>query len=229
MSIAALIVAAGQGTRFGGESPKQFAFIGDKPILLHSIELFQNMREFDSIWIVIPEETAKGFHRRFDLKPYSKIAGVVTGGGRRQDSVWLGLTAITAQTDILAIHDAVRPFAAPEAITEAIKRALRMGAAILASPAVDTPKMCDEEGRVTQTLDRRQVWLAQTPQVFRFDLIQRAYEHVIKENLEVTDDAAAVECLGEPVEVVHSPRPNPKITTPEDLRFAEWLLADLRR
>jgi len=223
MSIAALIVAAGRSRRFGGEIPKQLALLGGKPILFHSIEIFQRMPEFDEIWLVLPREWVLGFEHRFDLSPYPKIVGFGPGGPRRQESVLAGLRSLPASTEVVAIHDAVRPFAAPEAIREAIGRARETGAAILAALAVDTPKLCDENHRVVKTLERSHLWLAQTPQVFQFDLIRRAYEKVLADEVVVTDDAAAVERLGLPVEIVPSPRPNPKITTSEDLKFAEWL------
>jgi 2-C-methyl-D-erythritol 4-phosphate cytidylyltransferase len=228
MSIAALIVAGGRGIRFGRDVPKQFLPVGGQPVLLHSVEIFERMPEFNQVWLVLPAEWVAEFDRRYDLSVYSKIAGRVAGGARRQDSVAAGLKAMPPVTEIVAIHDAVRPFAAPEAIREAIARARRMGAAILAAPAVDTPKRCDRQGRVIETIPRDQLWLAQTPQVFRCGLIRRAYEKALADGVEVTDDAAAVERLGEPVEVVQSPRPNPKITSPEDLRFAKWLLKDAR-
>ncbi len=224
MSVAALIVAAGQGTRFGAKIPKQFFPLGGKPILFHSIEIFQNMAEFDEIYLVLPRDQVAGFHKRYDLKKYPKLVGFGPGHARRQDSVFAGLSVMPPTTDLVAIHDAVRPFAPPEAIAEAIERAREMGAAILAAPAVDTPKLCRENGRIVRTLERSQVWLAQTPQVFRYSLIRRAYEQVIADSAEVTDDAAAVERLDHPVEVVAATRPNPKITHPEDLEFAEWLL-----
>jgi 2-C-methyl-D-erythritol 4-phosphate cytidylyltransferase len=225
MSIVALIVAAGRGVRFGADRPKQFALLGNKSLLAHSIEIFERMPEFDQIWLVVPAGFAADLDRYVDVAAYSKIAGRVEGGARRQDSVAAGLARLPAETEIVAIHDAVRPFAAPEAIAEAVERARQMGAAILAAPAVDTPKLCNKKGIII-SLDREEVWLAQTPQVFQFDLIRRAYERVLADRVEVTDDAAAVERLGHPVDVVRSPRPNPKITTPEDLRLAEWLLSE---
>jgi len=226
MSIVALIVAAGRGVRFGADRPKQFALLGNKPLLAHSIEMFERMPQFDRTWLVVPAGFAADLGRWMDVAAYSKIAGIVEGGARRQDSVAAGLARLPAETEIVAIHDAVRPFAAPEAIAEAVERARRMGAAILAVPATDTTKRCDANGRVVETLDRSRLWLAQTPQVFRFDLIREAYRKALSDGAEVTDDAAAVERLGRPVEVVRSPRPNPKITAPGDLRFAEWLLSE---
>jgi len=226
MSIVALIVAAGRGVRFGGDIPKQFALLDGKPILFHSIEIFEHMPEFDEIHLVLPRHSWRDFPNQYDLSPYPKIMGFGPGMGKRQDSAAIGVFRLPSNTEIVAIHDAVRPFAAPETIREAIERARRMGAAILAGPAVDTPKRCAEGGRVAETIPRDRLWLAQTPQVFQFDLIRRAYERVWADSVEVSDDAAAVERLGYPVEIVQSLRPNPKITTPEDLRFAEWILRE---
>ena len=228
MSVAALIVAAGRGVRFGGDTPKQFATIGGKPLLFHSIEIFERMPEFDEIWLVLPAGFVAEFERRYDPSAYRKIAGRVAGGAHRQDSVIAGLTAMPPTTEIAAIHDAVRLFASSEAIREAVARARQTGAAILARPAVDTAKRCDDKRRVIETIPRDQLWLAETPQVFQFDVICRAYAKASADGVAVTDDAGAVERLGLPVEVVRSPSPNPKITTPDDLRFAEWLLLERR-
>ena len=228
MSIAALIVAAGRGVRFGTDCPKQFALLHNKPILFHSIEIFENMAEFDQIWLVLPEDFAGEVERELDLSAYKKIGGRVAGGIRRQDSVWAGLSHLPDQTEIVAIHDAVRPCAPPAAVAEAVRQAQQVGAAILAAPVVDTLKRSDDKGRVIETLDRERLWLAQTPQVFRFDLIRRAYKQVLDDQVEMTDDAAAVERLGEPVEVVPSHWPNPKITTLSDMRLAELLVGEER-
>jgi 2-C-methyl-D-erythritol 4-phosphate cytidylyltransferase len=224
MSTAALIVAAGRGVRFGGDTPKQFAPLGGKPLLFHSIEIFEHMAEFDQIRLVLPSDFAVGFESRFDLSPYKKIVGWVAGRARRQDSVWTGLSNLPDNVNLVAIHDAVRPCPQQSDIREALKRANHMGAAILAAPLVDTVKRCDADGRVIKTIAREQLWLAQTPQIFRLDLIRHAYAKVFEDDVEVTDDAAAVERLGKPVEVVQSSWPNPKITTQDDLAFAEWLL-----
>lgn len=229
MSTAALIVAAGRGVRFGADVPKQFLPLGGKPILFHSIEIFENMAEVDRIWLVLPGDFLEGFELLHNLSEYGKIAGLVSGGERRQDSVMAGLTQLPAGTEIVAIHDAVRPFASAEAVAEAIRRARRSGAALLATPLVDTLKRCDTAGRIVETVDREQLWLAQTPQVFRVELIRRAYERVFSDGVEVTDEAAAVERLGEPVEVVSSDTPNLKITTEQDLRHAEWYLRERQR
>ncbi len=225
MSVAALIVAAGRGRRFGGDIPKQFLPLRGKPILFHSVEIFENMAEFDEIYLVLPRDQVAGFEKRYDLTAYPKLMGFGPGFARRQDSVLAGLSVMPATTELVAIHDAVRPFAPPEAIARAVERARAMGAAILATPAVDTPKLCAENGRIVETIERSRLWLAQTPQVFRYSLIRRAYEQAMADLAEVTDDAAAVERLNHPVEVVASTRPNPKITRAEDLEFAELLLA----
>jgi 2-C-methyl-D-erythritol 4-phosphate cytidylyltransferase len=230
MSIAAVIVAAGRGIRFGTGQRKQFVPLGGKPLLFHSIEIFENLPAFDRILLVLPADLLDGVDREYGLTTrFNKLDGWTAGGPRRQDSVRAGLKHLPPDTAIVAIHDAVRPFAAPAAVAEAVERARRMGAAILAAPAVDTPKRCDGQGRIVETIPREEVWLAETPQVFRFDLLCRAYEEVFAAGVEVTDEAAAVERQGEQVEIVRSPRPNPKITTPDDLRFAAWLLEEEKR
>jgi 2-C-methyl-D-erythritol 4-phosphate cytidylyltransferase len=226
MPNAAVIVAAGRGVRFGAaDRAKQFLLLAGKSVLAHSIELFERLPEFDRIQIVLPADAIESVTQLVDLARYRKEIAFAAGGARRQDSVFAGLAALPRDTEIVAIHDAVRPLAAPEAVAEAVRRARAMGGAILAAPAVDTPKRCGPDGRILETLARRELWLAQTPQVFRYALIRRAYAEVIAAGIEVTDDAAAVERLGEPVEVVRALRPNPKITTPDDLAYVEWLVS----
>jgi len=226
MSVAALIVAAGRGTRFGTSRPKQFLPLAGKPVICRSVEIFEKMPEFDEIWLVLPPDFAgQPDAAGLDLGRYRKIAGTLPGGERRQDSVRAGLERLSPQTEIVAIHDAVRPLASPAAISRALELARRSGGAVLAARVTDTIKRCDAEGRIVATVDRSGLWSAQTPQVFRLDLIREAYEKVYRDGAEITDDAAAVEYVGGRVEVVESPSPNPKITTPEDLAFAEWLLS----
>jgi 2-C-methyl-D-erythritol 4-phosphate cytidylyltransferase len=229
MSIAALIVAGGRGVRFSASHRKQYATLAGRPVLAHSIELFENLPEFDAIWLVVPAQELESGRLPVDLSNYRKIAGRVAGGDRRQDSVWAGLCALPGTTEIVAVHDAVRPLAPADAVRRAVAGAREVGGAILAAPAVDTIKRCDAQGRIVETLDRTRLWLAQTPQVFRFDLLREAYQRVADLDVEVTDEAAAVEGLGKPVEVIAVSEPNPKITTPHDLRFAEWLLSERGR
>jgi len=229
MTVAALIAAAGQGSRFGGDVPKQFAPLCGKIVLFHSIETFESMPEFHQTWLVLPAEFVPDFDRRFDLSGFGKIAGWVAGRERRQDSVWVGLSNLPSDTSIVAIHDAARPCVTPSDVLRAVAAAERMGAAILAAPATDTVKRTNTDARIVETLDRHSLWLAQTPQVFRFDLIRAAYAKVFDDGIEVTDDAAAVEYVGEAVEAVPSQGPNPKITTADDLHYIEWLLRQKNR
>lgn len=223
MSVAAVIVAAGRGIRFDPSRKKQYVELDGLPIVSRSIEGFMRAG-VDRVWVVLPGETAGEDAAKLNLESYVNYAGHVAGSERRQDSVWAGLCALPEDVEIVAIHDAVRPLTFPGDIKQAIERAKAMGAAILATPVIDTVKRADDEGRIAETLDREQLWLAQTPQVFRRELIERAYRKVIEDGFEVTDEAAAVERLGEPVSIVPSQRPNPKITVPEDLAYAEWLL-----
>lgn len=224
---AALVMAGGGGKRIGGELPKQFLKLGDKTILQRSLELFEQQEKVTALYLVLPEEYLKRYKEFIDMAQLSKFRRAVAGGARRQDSVAKGLAAIEEDqaAELVAVHDAVRPFAEPRLIADAITMAAAGGAAILAAPSTNTLKKCDQTGRITSTLDRAMIWNAQTPQVFKLCLLLQAYRSVTEDGKEITDEAQAVERIGRPVELVASPETNFKITTTTDFAFAEWLLA----
>jgi len=146
---------------------------------------------------------------------------VVQGGAERQDSVAAGLARVDAAADLVIVHDAARPFVSLACLTACVEAAAAGGAAIVAVPAHDTVKRVDASGVIVDTPDRRTIWLAQTPQVFRFALLRRAYEQAQHDGFVGTDDASLVERLGAPVRVVPGEPRNRKITTPDDLLWAE--------
>jgi 2-C-methyl-D-erythritol 4-phosphate cytidylyltransferase len=153
-----------------------------------------------------------------------KLSRVVAGGATRTESIWRGLQTVRAATaGIVAVHDGVRPFVTPEEIDRVVLEAESSGAAILASPVVETIKEV-KAGRVARTLERRTLWGAQTPQCFRYELLRRAYEQAMAEGLEATDDSALVERLGASVSVLEGSARNVKITTPQDIALAELML-----
>jgi 2-C-methyl-D-erythritol 4-phosphate cytidylyltransferase len=159
--------------------------------------------------------------RRSGLK---KVLQVLPGGEERQESVWRGLTAIRGRADWVIIHDGARPFVSPDLIERTLSEARRSNAAVAALPAHETLKEISQGREVMRTLDRRQVWMIQTPQVFEFHLILNAHEQARKDGFLGTDDASLVERLGIPVRVVEGSRFNFKITTPEDIILGEALL-----
>jgi 2-C-methyl-D-erythritol 4-phosphate cytidylyltransferase len=225
----AIIVAGGVGKRIKGDLPKQFLKLGDRPILAHTIEKFERCELIDEIILVVPEEYL-GYcsHAIVDPHSFRKIHKIVGGGKERQDSVQLGLKACPRPTSIVAIHDGVRPLILPERISESIKLCRQMKAVILAVPVKDTIKRV-ENGSVVTTLDREKLWLVQTPQVFEYELILRAYQKAGEDDFVATDDSILVERLGCNVAVLEGDYENIKITTAEDLIIAGRLIETERR
>ena len=221
----AIIAAAGRGMRMGGDAQaKQFRELGGTPIIIHTLKRFEQCATIGQLVVVVPGSDVSEFIALAGRYRLSKLARVVAGGRTRTETVWRGLQAIRAATaEVVAVHDGVRPFVTPEEIDRTVRAAQTGGAAILALPVTDTIKeVCD--GRVTRTLERATLWHAQTPQCFRYDLLRRAYEQAIAENIEVTDDSALVERLGAIVAVIEGDARNIKITRPEDIALAEILV-----
>lgn len=232
MKAVAIIVAGGMGKRIvgdpatggEGELPKQFLTLGDKPILAHTIDKFERCKLIDEIILIVPEDYL-GYCSQAIVDKYSfrKIKKVVCGGRERQDSVYLGLKACPHSTSIVAIHDGVRPLISPEKISESIKLCQQKKAVILAVPPKETIKRA-EDGLVITTLDRKKLWLVQTPQVFEYKLILDAFEKAREDDFTGTDDSILVERLGHAVAVLEGEYENIKITTAEDLAIAERFL-----
>jgi 2-C-methyl-D-erythritol 4-phosphate cytidylyltransferase len=228
MGTAALVVAGGRGRRMGGETPKQFCRLLDKPLLHYSLDFFEYFPEISSIIVVVPPEYSQMIQVQMDLKPFRKIAAVVPGGDLRQDSVMNGLSALPEDTECVIIHDGVRPFPPPRETREALQAAREYGAAILALPVSETVKKGNADGFAMETMDRRDLWLAQTPQVFQKDLILKGYQTVRERGMVVTDDAAAVELLGRPVRLVPGSPYNIKITIREDFDMAALIYQGMK-
>lgn len=221
----AIIVAAGRGTRAGGDEPKQFRALAGVPLIIHTLRQFEACAAVDKIVLVAPvrETTLHVESRRGELK---KLARVVEGGATRTESVWRGLESLSAgEIEIVAVHDGARPFVMPEEIERTMRAAVEMGAAVLCAPVVDTIKAC-EGGRIMHTLPREILRRALTPQCFRYELLRRAYERAHAAGVEATDDSALVEMLGLPVAVIEGNARNIKITLPEDFALAEILLKE---
>ncbi|MBW1917700.1 MAG: 2-C-methyl-D-erythritol 4-phosphate cytidylyltransferase [Deltaproteobacteria bacterium] len=227
MTVAAIVPAAGVGRRMGHKIPKPYLPLAGKPILAHTLAVFESLPEIDEITVVThPAELE--FCQEKILVPYGfqKVLRLVPGGKERQDSVYHALKILYHQEDleIIVVHDGVRPFVTPEAIRQTIQVARDSGAAILAQPAQDTIKRVNKKHQVQETLDRRDLWLVQTPQAFKADLLWKAFVEAYARNFFGTDEASLLEQLGVPVTVVKGSPYNLKITTPEDLHLAEILL-----
>lgn len=206
----------------GNPVPKQLLELQSKPILVHTLERFEFCASVQDICVIVPEDRVSEVRRLVRQWKIRKAGPIVPGGRERTDSVQLGLSALNKNTDIVLIHDAVRPFVPVKMIVNVIRAAAEYGAAILAVPALATVKHA-ENGVIQRTLDRDAIWLAQTPQGFRFDLIRKAYDAALKQGIKATDDAALVEQLGHPVRIIPGHETNIKITTPADLAIAETL------
>jgi len=221
-----ILLAAGRGTRFGGQLPKVFLDLAGMPLLLHSVqrlsEVIDLRTEGELIVAMHPEDRRAHLPRLAPgLAPYG--AKVVDGGATRQQSMTSALRAADTRAELVLVHDAARPLFPIEAARRALVEAARVGAALLAVPAVDTLKEV-AGGQVRRTLDRSVIWYAQTPQVARRDLLVAALERAEREGYEATDDAGLIEWNGGTVAVVESTVANLKITRPEDLLLAEVLL-----
>ncbi len=224
MIAAALITAGGVGTRMGADRPKQYLELDGIPILAVTFTAFDRHPQIDRIVVTIPagdEDTCRALLEEH-CSP-TKPVTVVAGGATRQASVYEGLKQVE-DSDIVAIHDGVRPFVTSKTISECIRAALDVGAALACSPVTDTVKR--KTGPVTETVPRDNLWLAHTPQTFHTELILRAHRCAIRERYMGTDDVSLVERLGHPVDIVEDSPDNIKITSPEDVRRALRILRE---
>lgn len=226
MNVVVLIPAAGMGRRMGASVNKQYLPLDDRPILAHTIALFDNHPRVDRIHVIIPAaEMAQCRAEVLDPCGFRKVGELIAGGAERQDSVRNGLLACGAETgDIVLIHDGVRPLLPAELVGRVIDQVVTDGACVVGVPVKDTIKQV-RDGRITGTPDRRFLWQAQTPQAFRFGQILQAHEQAVEDGFCGSDDASLVERLGLPVGIVEGSYRNIKITTPEDLLLARAFLA----
>lgn len=214
----------------GGDRPKQFLELSGKPILAHTLNALARARVVSRIFLIVPaafEETTRGIVSEWlasGAPAAKREVFIVAGGTERQDSVYNGLLRLPSECEWVLIHDGVRPFASPELIGAVWEGARASGACISAVPATDTVKRA-AGGRVRETLARDEIWLVQTPQAFRKEILLEAYRKAIEGGWRGTDDASFVERIGVPVSIVAGERSNIKVTNPEDLRWAEWFLS----
>ena len=221
----AIIVAGGSGTRMGSPTDKLFLEIAGRPLIAHTWERFARCPAIDEIVLVVRSGMADTFTQLAKTYEFTKPFRFATGGKERQDSVWNGLEAIPAATEIVLIHDAARPCTTDRLITETIRLAREGGAAVAGRRITDTVKESEDGERVARTLDRSRLWTVQTPQTFRIEVIRGALSALREAGRIVTDDTAACELIGLPVRLVESHEPNPKLTRPEDIPYLEFLLS----
>jgi 2-C-methyl-D-erythritol 4-phosphate cytidylyltransferase len=219
----AVIVAAGKGTRMGAGVSKQYLPLGGKPILVHTLEVFERMAEAEEIVLVVAQADIPQARSLVERYGIGKVSAIVAGGSDRQGSVREGLKAVRAGAEWVMVHDAVRPFVRAGNIRRLQAAMEESEAAVLAVPVKDTVKLVSG-GFIQSTPDRSALWAVQTPQAFRLDLLRRAHAMAEADGIAATDDAMLVERLGVAVRVVEGDYRNIKITTPEDLLWAEALM-----
>ena len=219
--VVAIIPAAGTGQRMGAGISKQFLHLNNKPILAHTLTVFEECVFVDSIIVAVHpaeiEYCRKEIVERFKLK---KVTGIIEGGEERQDSVRNALYSACKSYDIAVIHDSVRPFVSQLIIKRSIDAAEKNGASVVCVPVKDTIKEVSE-GYVIRTFDRKRLWAVQTPQTFKMEIIKTAHDRALKNSIKTTDDASLVEMMGYKVKIVEGSYDNIKITTPEDLIIGE--------
>ncbi len=226
MKVGAIIPAAGRGKRIGASVPKQFLEIQGEPLLHHTLTVFAYCKLIDYVVLVMPRADVDKVGKDW-LNKYEIVREVVVGGEQRQDSVYNGFNSLERATDIVVVHDGVRPFTTPQMITATVEEAQQHGAAITAIPVNDTIKQAID-GFVKQTVPRDGLWRVQTPQAFQYGLLQQAFKKAKKDSYYGTDEGSLVEYLGERVKIVPGSELNIKITRKEDIVLGESLLSRIR-
>ena len=222
--VSAIIVAAGKGTRMGANVDKLWLEVAGRPVVAHTWRQFNDAACVNEIILVVREGMQPEFQMLAAEYKFQKPFRLVIGGAERQDSVWNGLEAVSAKTEIVAIQDAARPCTTAQLIADTIQAARETGAAVAAQQVTDTIKETADGKIISRTVDRSKLWSVQTPQTFRVAVIRNAIATARQKNLILTDDTAACELIGQPVRLVKSFSPNPKVTIPADLPFIESLL-----
>ena len=208
----AVILAAGKGERMGNVD-KAFLTLGSKPMVAYSLLAFENSPSITHIVMVVRRERVAAAKEMAKIFGISKLSAVVAGGASRQE------------VSFVAVHDAARPMVTPELISLCVESARKKGSGVAAHRVFDTLKDCDKFGKVIRTIPRERLWAAETPQVFPAKTLREAYEKLNESKAAVTDDAEAVELLGQQVSMVEWKRPNPKITVVEDMQTVAMLMS----
>lgn len=234
MQVAAIIPAAGQGTRLGGQTKKQFRLLAGKPLLVRTLEQVLGAREVRWLVVAVPESHLDASHEMLQAVVPAGVEWVVTiGGTTRQQSVAAGLLEVPPEAPVVTVHDAARPSIDPLWITQTADLCREFDGAIVAVPAVDTLKEVKltagrsnkQGGIIGRTISREIIWQAQTPQTFRTDVLRRALQHAEEAGLEGTDESSLVEAIGGRVAIVRGSAQNIKVTSRDDWEYLEWKLS----
>ena len=224
--ISAVILAGGTGTRMAEHMPKQYLEIGGKPILSYSVDAFENAEDINEIILVVPQGQVE-YCEQTIARPadYTKITKIIEGGQTRQESSYKGVISTSPKNDFVMIHDGARPFVQRQEIRDLAEKLAENDAVIMAVAVKDTIKKVSGVSIIEKSLERNCLWAALTPQAFRRELIIDAHEQALKAGYQATDDAALLESMGYKVRVTEGDYMNIKITTKEDMVFAEAILA----
>jgi 2-C-methyl-D-erythritol 4-phosphate cytidylyltransferase len=225
--LTAIIVAAGSSRRMGFD--KLFVDIAGQPLIAHTIAAFEVAVPVTAIVIVAREDRHREIEKIMRDRNLKKVQSVVRGGEHRQDSVRAGLEQLAENARFVAVHDAARPLVTPEQIERVYQLAQKQGSAALAAPVSDTLKRADVDLVVNGSVDRHQLFAMQTPQIFERKIIEDAYRAIFADKASVTDEVSAVERLGRKIVLVPNEQPNFKITYPEDLPLAEFVLNQTKK
>jgi len=232
MKVAAIIAAAGLGVRMQQDTPKTYLQLAGKPILVHTLEVFERVADVHEVLVVVhPEDLVFCQEEIIDAYPLKKVLRLVPGGKERQDSVYNALKVLWKkedELDVVLVHDGVRPLVSPAQVRQVVAAARRHGGAILGIPCQDTLKRVNSRKEIIATVDRRELWQVQTPQAFRAALLWRAYQEAMERGFYATDEATLVVALGDTVVLMPSSPLNLKINTPDDLKMAEAILCARR-
>lgn len=223
--VSAIVVAAGRGTRMQANTNKQYLLLKGKPILAHTLHVFEKCKLIDEI-IVVVGENEKYHCLQHVIKPYSykKIKSLITGGATRQHSMYNGLREVNPKADIVLTHDGARPLVHQQTLNKSIQETLVHKATVVGVPVKETIKMINGEGFVDTTPKRDLLWSVQTPQTFLYDILLKAHKQAMEEGFIGTDDGMLVERMGYPIKMIKGQYDNIKITTPDDLIIAESII-----
>ena len=222
--VSAIIVAAGQSRRMGGDTSKQFILIDGVPVIVRTLKAFEIAERIREVVIAARQEDIPQMYALIQDYEITKVKQIITGGETRQESVFRAIAQVDENADFLAIHDGARPLIRPQEIDLAVSAAVEHGAAALGVPVKDTVKQVDADGKIVDAPERSTLWAVQTPQVFSRALYLRAAEQAGEAAAQLTDDCQLIERTGAPVYLVRGAYANLKITTPEDVFAAEGIL-----
>jgi 2-C-methyl-D-erythritol 4-phosphate cytidylyltransferase len=221
MTVSAIIPVAGQGKRFGGKTPKQFMKIGDKPIIEITLQKFVSHNEINHGVVAVSENEMEFSENLFrQINGFDTKFEIIIGGKERQDSVYKALESLPPNTDIVVVHDGVRPMVSSQLISLSIKTAFETGACVAALPVKDTIKRV-ENGTVLETIPREKLWQVQTPQSFKYSVLKEAHEKARDSDFYSTDESSLVEWNGHPVKIIRGEYRNIKITASADLELCQ--------